>query len=474
MNILLISTYELGRQPFGLASPAAWLRAAGHEVACQDLAQEKLSAERVRAAEMVCFYLPMHTATRIAVRAMERVRQWNPAARIGCYGLYAPLNADLLRSLGAEFVIGGEFEKELVEIAERCGPQRLKPAASSGGIGSAEAEPLRRRASAKISLERLQFRVPDRDGLPPLQRYGKLRLPDGSARVVGYTEASRGCKHLCRHCPVVPVYAGAFRIVQPEIVLADIRQQVAAGAGHITFGDPDFFNGPRHAMEIVSALHREFSEISYDVTIKVEHLLKHSDLLPQLRETGCAFVTTAVESLDDDVLRLLDKGHTRADFLRVVELTRGVGLVLSPTFIPFTPWTTLQSYAELLQTIAGLKLMENVAPVQLSIRLLIPQGSRLLELAAVQQRIAGFDENALSYRWQNEDLRVDELQREVEACVANSARLGLGRTQTFERVWNLAHAAPKSGATLGQAMFAVDRAWIARAAIPYLTEPWYC
>jgi radical SAM superfamily enzyme YgiQ (UPF0313 family) len=451
VNILLISTYELGRQPFGLASPAAWLRAAGHEVACQDLAQEKLSAERVRAAELICFYLPMHTATRIVLRAMERVRQWNPAARIGCYGLYASLNEELLWSLGVDFSIGGEFEKELVELAN---------------------DGARDGKRTKTSFERLRFRVPDRSGLPPLARYGKLRLPDGSVRVVGYTESSRGCKHLCRHCPVVPVYAGAFRIVQPEIVLADIRQQVAAGARHITFGDPDFFNGPRHAMKIVTALRRGFPETSYDVTIKVEHLLKHAELLPKLRETGCAFVTTAVESLDDDVLRLLDKGHTRADFRRVVELMRAADLVLSPTFIPFTPWTTLESYADLLQAIAALELIENVAPVQLSIRLLITQGSRLLELREVQEKIEGFDQGALSYRWRNKDPRVDELQREVEACVADGARRGLSRAQTFEQIWKLAQASRDSDERAGLPSFAP--ALVARAAIPYLTEPWYC
>ena len=107
-------------------------------------------------------------------------------------------------------------------------------------------------------------------------------------------------------------------MVQPDVVLADIRQQVAAGAEHITFGDPDFFNGPTHAMRIVEALHREWPAVTYDATIKIEHLLKHRDLLPRLRETGCLFVTSAVESVDDAVLAKLDKGHTRADFIEVV------------------------------------------------------------------------------------------------------------------------------------------------------------
>ena len=235
----------------------------------------------------------------------------------------------------------------------------------------------------------------------PLGKYARLTMPDGRTRTVGYTEASRGCKHLCRHCPIVPVYGGVFRVVDRDVVLEDIRQQVAAGAQHITFGDPDFFNGTGHAMPIVEALHREFPALSYDVTIKIEHLLKHQEYLTKLRDTGCLFVTSAVESADDAVLEKLEKHHTRADFLEAVELCRGIGLALQPTFVPFTPWTTLENYRELLALIREHDLIGNVAPIQLAIRLLIPAGSRLLELGEMRDLIEPFDEAALIYRWKN-------------------------------------------------------------------------
>src|SRR5262249_10801833 len=156
-------------------------------------------------------------------------------------------------------------------------------------------------------------------------------------RVVGYTEATRGCKHRCRHCPIVPIYDGQFRVVPVDVVLADIRQQVDAGARHITFGDPDFFNGPAHALAILSALAREWPELTYDATIKVEHLLKQRALLPRLRDTGCLFITSAVEAIDDDILARLDKHHTRADFIEAVAICRAAGVTLVPTFVAFTP-----------------------------------------------------------------------------------------------------------------------------------------
>ncbi len=451
VRVVLISTYELGRQPFGLASPAAWLRREGIEVVCLDLSRQELNQPAVQAADLIALYVPMHTATRLAVELIEPIRRLNPRAHLCFYGLYAPMNEAYLRELGVDTILGGEFEEGLAALA-----QRLHNAIA--------AQPL-----PVISLSRQQFLTPDRAGLAPLREYAHLVLPDGQHRVAGYTEASRGCKHLCRHCPIVPVYNGVFRVVEREVVLGDIRQQVAAGAEHITFGDPDFFNGPAHALAIVRALHQEFPALSYDVTIKVEHLLKQAGHLRELRDTGCAFVVTAVESVDDAILDQLDKGHTRSDFLAVVELCRDAGLPLGPTFVPFTPWITPAGYCDLLRVLAEHGLIENVAPIQLAIRLLIPAGSRLLELPDVREVVAPFDGAGLVYPWRHSDPRVDALAEEVQRIVQRSEKLGRTRAQTFGKIWSAAHrvAEPKRRPPLEPIL-------VARAAIPYLTEPWYC
>jgi len=323
-------------------------------VKCLDLARQSLPLDAVRAARLVALYLPMHTATRLALPVLDRVRQDNPGAHLCGFGLYAPPNAAVLRARGVGTVLGGEFEADLVALAR-------------GLDGGGEVPD--RFASASSDTPRLAFRAPDRKGLPPLARYASIRLGDGTRRVTGYTEASRGCKHLCRHCPIVPVYDGRFRIVPADVVLADIRAQVEAGAGHVTFGDPDFLNGPRHALDVARRVAREFPDLTFDVTIKVEHLLAHARLLPELRAAGCILVTSAVESFDDAVLARLRKGHTRADVERAVAVCRAAGLALAPTFVPFTPWTTREGYRDLLQAIVDLDLIEAVAPIQLAIRL---------------------------------------------------------------------------------------------------------
>jgi len=456
MHVVLISTYELGHQPFGLASPAARLEHAGASVTCLDLAVQELDAAAIAAADLVAFYLPMHTATRLATGVIAQVRQINPAAHLCCYGLYAPVNEPFLRSLGAGTILGGEFEDGLVSLITRLAGGQPPV----GGV--AQPEPI-------VSRGRQHFLVPDRSGLPALHHYAHVIDGDGSNRVAGYTEATRGCKHRCRHCPIVPVYDGIFRAVPRDIVLEDIRQQVAAGARHITFGDPDFFNGPGHALPLVEALHRQHPDVTYDVTIKIEHLLKHAALLPVLRATSCLFVTSAVESVDDRILAIFDKGHTRADVVQAVALLREAGLPLNPTFVTFTPWTTLAGYGELLRTLFELDLVDNVAPVQYAIRLLIPAGSRLLELPDVQDLAGPFDAQALAYPWANPDAWVDalydEVRRSVQAAPANA-----DRRQLFQQIWRLANAAADQPAP--------TLSWPAdglpEAPVPHMSEPWFC
>jgi radical SAM superfamily enzyme YgiQ (UPF0313 family) len=453
MRALLLSTYELGRQPFGLASPAAWLRQEGWIVECVDAAKDPVGHRSVAAADLIAIHLPMHTATRLAAPIIAMARRLNATARVCAYGLYAPLNEPWLRSLGVDEVLGGEFEGELAAIARRL-----------GGTGETAGQKTGATAKTSDSLPRLQFLVPDRSGLPPLAQYATLNMPDGTQKVVGSTEASRGCRHLCRHCPVVPVYNGQFRVVQPEVVLADIDAQVAAGAQHITFGDADFFNGPTHAMRIVERMHAAHPHVSFDVTIKVEHLLQQRALLPRLAEAGCAFVTSAVESLDDRVLALLDKGHTREDFFDAVDACRSAALTLVPTFVAFHPWLTLEDYCDLLETVSQLGLIEHVAPIQLAIRLLVPEGSRLLERDELRAHIGSFDPATLSYPWVHPDARVDALQREVAALVGT--RLTSDRREIFDEVHTLAY----KRAGLPRPEFAAR----ASVAVPFVNEPWYC
>ena len=457
VKIVLISPYEIGRQPFGLAEPAALLAQAGHAVECLDLSVQKLAREPLAEAELVGIYVAMHTATRIAIEALPRVRAWAPSAHICVYGLYAPMNRAPLAECGVDSILGGEFEPALVALAARVAAGET---GENGRRAAAPVEPV-------VAFPKVAFTTPARAALPALSQYAHLVLPDGATRTAGFAEASRGCKHLCRHCPVTPVYEGKFRVVARDVVADDIRQQLAAGAEHISFGDPDFFNGPTHALKVARALHAEFPRVTFDATIKIEHILRHRAHLPELKEMGCLFITSAVESVDDAVLRHLDKGHTRRDFIDAVGVLREVGIALAPTFVAFTPWSTLRGYLDLLRQIAALSLVESIPPVQLSIRLLLPAGSYLFNLPGFRARVGDFDPALLGHPWQHPDPRVDQLQQRVQQCAAQAEQDDQPRADTFAEIWQLAHHAADEPATpLTEQHFG--------APIPRLSEPWYC
>jgi radical SAM superfamily enzyme YgiQ (UPF0313 family) len=452
---LLISCYELGHQPLGVALPLGFLRRAGFAADALDIAVERLDPARVARARFVGISVPMHTALRLGVRVAERVREINPAAVVCFYGLYAALNADYLLEHGGDYCIGGECETPLVSLVEAL--QRGGPVEVEGVI--------QRGAAPQPYLRRLPFALPVRTALPQLDKYARLEHR-GERRVVGYVEASRGCLHLCRHCPIPPVYGGRFFVVPPDVVLEDIRSQVKAGATHITFGDPDFLNGPGHALKVVRAMHAEFPALTFDFTAKVEHVLERRGLFPELGALGCLFMISAVESLSDTVLDILEKHHTRADVAEALAITRAAGIAFRPTWVAFTPWTTRDDYLEVLAFVEDHDLIDHVDPVQYSIRLLVPPGSYLLEHPAMQPHLGPLDQASFSYRWSHPDPGMDRLHKEVSALVAEDAQAGADPALTFSRVQALA-----AGRRLADVASPLP---MDRCRAPRLTEPWFC
>jgi radical SAM superfamily enzyme YgiQ (UPF0313 family) len=458
-TILLVSCYELGHQPIGIASPRGFLRHAGYESETLDIAVEPFDETSIAGAWFIGISVPMHTALRLGVRVAERIRQTNPSCHICFYGLYASLNADYLLEHGADSIIGGEFERPLVALID---------ALANGGSLNIEGV-CRRGQAATPLLQRLPFAVPQRSGLPPLQKYAHLEREETHG-LVGYVEASRGCLHHCLHCPIPPVYDGRFFVVPGDIVLDDIRQLVQAGATHITFGDPDFFNGPGHSRRIVRAMHTAFPALTFDFTAKVEHLLNHRALLPEFAESGCVFIVSAVESLSDTVLTNLEKGHTRADVHAALETVRNAGLALRPTWVPFTPWTTLDDYIDILEFVRAHGLVYHVDPVQYAIRLLVPPGSALLQQPAIRPFWGVLDQHKFSYRWAHPDPRMDELHRTISATVEQATRSDENPAITFDRVCECAYAMRGDETPVFVSSTVFDQ----RRTVPRLTEPWFC
>ncbi|HEX2152994.1 MAG TPA: CUAEP/CCAEP-tail radical SAM protein [Acidimicrobiia bacterium] len=444
MRVLLISTYELGHQPLHVAAAAAELQAAGHDVVALDLAVDSWDPARLTGVGAVAISVPMHTALRLGIETARRVRRDAPQIPIALYGLYAGVGAEATRTV-VDRQICGEYEDALIQwVAAIGGPS------ATGGVS--------------VDIGPRKFRTPARHVLPGLDRYAHLATSAGH-QLVGYVEASHGCRHRCAHCPVPAVYDGRYRITGEDTVLADMSQLVEAGAGHITFGDPDFLNAPAYSIRVLEAAHDRFPDVSFDVTVKVEHLLAHRDLLGRLADARVVFVVSAVETLDDSVLRRLQKGHTAADADRAVDLVQAAGIDVHPTWLPFTPWTTPQSVADIARFIWEHDLAPVTDPVQLTIRLLIPDGSLMLQIPDLDPYLTRYDGDSLGYSWSAADPSMARLQGRLAAMAEQGAAHGDDPIATLAEM--TAVIADAAGVEIPTPMSeSVDR--------PRLTEPWFC
>lgn len=438
--LLLISCYELGHRPIGLTRPLRALEAVGFAPDAIDIAVESLDIDKVKRARFIGISVPMHTALRLGVHMVQRIRQIKPDVPICMYGLYAELNVDYLLSQGVNFCIGSEASTQLIELVQSLVKEE------------------------EVAIQDIGCRTAK---LPPLEIYAQFE-DNSETRTAGYTETTHGCKHLCTHCPIPPVYEGKFFAVNRETVLDEIRKQVAEGATHITFGDPDFLNGPMHGLRILRAMHEAFPNLTFDFTTKIEHILKNERYFPEFAQLGCRFVISAVEVLSEPVLTILEKHHTRADVEASIDIVHGVGIALRPTWVPFTPWTTLDDYLDILQFVDTHRLIYHVDSVQYAVRLLIPPGSYLLNCPETKTLSLTLDEASFSYTWAHPDPRMDELHKTVNALVENDARAGVDALETFYRIW--AFAADMHGNRHAP----LCRSKAEHLPAPRITEAWFC
>ena len=281
MRALLISTYDLGRQPFGLASPAAWLRARrlGRRVR-RRREGEACRRDALDGADLIAFHLPMHTATRLAAPVIAQCAGVNPVG--------APVRVRPVRAAQRRLAAVARCRRR-VRRGVRRGSRAHRDVTDCGARGRVAASCVSTAASpARSAVTRSapahSFPRARSHRAAAAAKYATLQMPDGepAARRLHGSEP--------RVPASVPALSGRADLQRPVPRRAAAtscwptsprRSPPAPSTSRSAI--PDFFNGPTHAMRIVEALHAAHPAVTYDVTIKVEHLLQHRDLLPRLR-----------------------------------------------------------------------------------------------------------------------------------------------------------------------------------------------
>ena len=277
-------------------------------------------------------------------------------------------------------------------------------------------------------------------------------------------ETTYGCKHECTHCPVPIEFNGSFKTFGIEKITQDVANQVEAGAKHISFNDPDFFNGPKHALKILELLNTQHPDITYDSTIKVEHILKYPEYFRELKDLNMLFVISAFETTNDLVLEILKKNHTYKDLRDAVEVSIKNNIDIRPTWMPFSPWTEIDDLTNIITLIEDYKLRETVDPIQLTIKLLIPKNSLILNRPEIKEYLLDYDPASFSYSWNYKNTALDNIQNELFTYVlqnesADEYRQYLGLVKILEK-----HS--------GKSLLSTEK--YNQRVVPKLSETWFC
>ena len=389
MKILLLSFYDLGKQPKIVSEIYNKLNTDNVEIDFLDYSVDSTAIELSRY-DALGIYASMHTATVLATQFLYKKEL---PEKIFSFGLYAHVLSDSDPTI---HYIDNLDSEELFDYL------KIK---SDNGYSFKET-------------------VPDRTIFPNISEYTRL-IDKGSNKITGSVETTYGCKHLCTHCPVPIQFQGSFKIFSERKIIEDVSNQIELGAEHISFNDPDFFNGPKFSLKILEKLNKEYPLITYDSTIKVEHILKYKDYFKELNNLNMLFVISAFESTNDLILKVLDKNHTFRDLEDAIELSKKYNVDIRPTWMPFTPWTRLEDLHNIIELIENYELRDTVDPIQLTIKLLIPKHSLIINRPEIKEYLGRYDAESFSYFWSYEDPKVDDLQKSLFNYVVNNEKLDM-------------------------------------------------
>ena len=396
MSILLISADEGDFQPLGIAGPAAYLRAAGVTVQTVDLTRE--SGKQVDPAEMIAFSIAIFGSIEPPLAKAREFRASGYTGPMVFYNQYAIVQPETFLLDERCFVIMGEFEEILVEcVALHAAGQSIAEAPhvySQGGVRPGK------------NFKRKRFLPPDRSGLPHLSTYARW---DG--RTLGNVETMRGCAHPCAYCSVFAAYERTVIKIPEEVILADIDAVVEMGAEHITFIDADFFSTGKRGHGVVQQMKARHPDLTFDITARLDDVIRHQTLLGSFRQLGCLELTSAFEFPDESTLKILRKGITVDQMRSAVSILKETGIRLKPTFITYNPWNNLDKMQDMEGMLKRLGIEEPLDPMQSQTRLLLYKGSPLLKQAEIQNlKLA---DRGTYYTWTHPDERVDDAYAEL-------------------------------------------------------------
>lgn len=352
-----ISSLACIMPPIGVASIAAVLRKAGHEVKIFDAALSYFVANSEWATricaekpDMVGFSATTY-AFMDAYDVCSRVKDICPDCKIVFGGVHVSWGkGEILKKFPAiDYIVAGEGEIAIQAIADGKSPSVHDTIYYRNGTEIVQGTG----STPHCKLDDLPFPAYDLlEGFPKKYLMALFSYPrHPGANII----SSRGCVYQCSYCDR-SVYGKSFRWNSPEYTFQQIQWLYRDfGVRHVSFYDDLFTLNRARVAELCEKL-ANYKKVSFNCIVRIGHIDK--ELIKLLKKGGCWMVSVGIESGDQALLDTHKDGLSLDAIRRDIQLLHESGLWVKGLFMMGFPGETEETIIKTRQFATSLPLKD--------------------------------------------------------------------------------------------------------------------
>jgi len=328
-------------EPMGIASCAAVLEHAGHEVQLIHQISESTSDVVRCIAAFRPGLVGISVQTHVSTYALElacAIKSMIPTQTV--FGGWHPsVVPQIVRHPAVDFVVVGEGEKTIEELADALEHHRSVPEDIQGLAFMKETE---------LVVTHPRSRVQDLDLLPrplreqlPMQLYkrGVLSYPPPSVHHFGSINASRGCVRNCTFCNSPTMWHRTRIERSARCVVDEIEELIGEyDVDYLLFRDEDFTTNREFVVALCEEILRRRLSVSWNCIARIDEV--DSSLLALMKAAGCFEIAYGLESGSNETLSRVNKGFKTEMAASNLWKTHEAGIKNGCLFMIGFPWDT--------------------------------------------------------------------------------------------------------------------------------------
>jgi hopanoid biosynthesis associated radical SAM protein HpnJ len=291
--------------------------------------------------DMVVMYTSTPTLN-IDIETARRIKEQRPSTIIAFTGPHVTVlpEESLTVAKGAvDVVCRGEFDYTVKELAER------KPWHEIDGISFLK--------EGKITHTGERAPIEDLDALPFASQVYLRDLPVNEYVIPHFLHpyvsiySSRGCPSKCIYCLWPQTFSGRkMRTRSPENVYQEVKwiMENIPGIREISFDDDTFTANREHARAVAEKI----KPLGISWTINARANCDY-ETLRIMREAGLRHVVVGFESGNDQILKNIKKGVTKAEAIEFTRNCKKLGLSVHGAFVMGLPGETRETISETIE-----------------------------------------------------------------------------------------------------------------------------